>query len=178
LNSDWERLIRAQRGDEASCRELLEQHQSRLMALALLITGCASAADDVVQETFVRAFNARLKNTEGTVQGFLGTIAYRLALKESAREGRHVELEMMDPPDGSPGPFENVLIDERDRLIARAIGALHADHRDVLVLRFYSGHSYEEIASLLKIPLGTVKSRLFNAVRSCREMLRKKGVLK
>lgn len=178
MNSDWERLVRAQRGDEASCRELIDQHQARLVALALLITGCAAAADDVVQETFVRALHSRLKDTNGTVQGFLGTIAYRLALKESKRAGRNTRLELLDPPDRSPGPLENVIIDERDRLVACAIGALDHDHREVLVLRFYGGQSYEEIAGLLKIPLGTVKSRLFYAVKSCREMLREKGVLK
>ena len=69
MNADWDCLIRAQRGDAVSCRQLIEQYQTRLMALALLITGCAAAADDVVQETFVRALDARLKNTEGTVQG-------------------------------------------------------------------------------------------------------------
>jgi RNA polymerase sigma-70 factor (ECF subfamily) len=178
LNSDWDCLLRARRGEKESCRELIEKHQSRLTALALLITGCAAAADDVVQETFVRALNAKLQNTAGTVHGFLGTIAYRLALKESSRTGRNVDLGSFDPPDRTPGPLENVLIDERDRLVAGAIGALDTDHRDVLVLRFYGGHSYEEIAGLLKVPLGTVKSRLFYAVKSCREMLHNKGVLK
>jgi RNA polymerase sigma-70 factor (ECF subfamily) len=178
LNSDWDCLLRAQKGEKDSCCELIERHQSRLMALALLITGCSVAADDVVQETFVRALNARLRDTSGTVQGFLGTIAYRLALKESSRAGRNVNLELLDPTDRTPGPLENVLINERDRLVARTIGALDDDHRDVLVLRFYGGHSYEEIAGVLKVPIGTVKSRLFYAVKSCREKLREKGVLK
>ncbi len=178
MNSKWDCLIRAQRGDETSCREVIEQYQTRLTALALLITGSAAAADDVVQETFVRALVAKLKNTTGTVQGFLGTIAYRLALKESKRARRNVELDGLDLLDQTPNPLDNVLIDERDRLVARAIGTLDADHRDVLVLRFYGGHSYEEIAELLKIPPGTVKSRLFYSVKSCREILRKKGVLK
>jgi RNA polymerase sigma-70 factor, ECF subfamily len=177
LNSDWDCLIRAQRGEEISCRALIEQYQTRLAALALLITGSAAAADDVVQETFVRALGAKLKNTTGTVQGFLGTIAYRLAQKESKRARRDMALDGCDPLDQKPDPLDMVLIDERDRLVARAIGTLDVDHRDVLVLRFYGDHSFEEIAELLKIPLGTVKSRLFYAVKTCREILREKGVL-
>lgn len=178
MNSKWDCLIRAQQGDETSCREVIKQYQTRLTALALLITGSAAAADDVVQETFIRALVAKLKNTKGTVLGFLGAIAYRLALKESKRIRRNVNLDRLDLLDQTPNPLDNVLIDERDRLVARAIGTLNADHRDVLVLRFYGGHSYEEIAELLKIPLGTVKSRLFYAVKSCREILREKGVLR
>ena len=156
---------------------MIKQYQTRLTALALLITGSAAAANDVVQDTFVRALVAKLKNTTGTVQGFLGTIAFRLALKESKRTRRNMDLDGLDLLDQTPNPLDKVLIDERDRLVARAIGTLDTDHRDVLVLRFYGGHSYEEIAELLKIPLGTVKSRIFYAVKSCREILRETGAL-
>jgi RNA polymerase sigma-70 factor (ECF subfamily) len=177
LNLDWECLIRAQRREEIACRELIGQYQSRLMALALVITGSPAAAADVVQETFIRALDAKLKNTTGTVQGFLGTIAYRLALKESKQAKRNVELNDLDSLDQKPNPLDDVLIDERDRLVAQAIRTLDVGHRDALILRFYGGHSFEEIAGLLKIPLGTAKSRIFYAVKSCREILREKGVL-
>jgi RNA polymerase sigma-70 factor (ECF subfamily) len=62
--------------------------------------------------------------------------------------------------------------------VARALRTLDAEHRDVLVLRFYGGYSYEEIAKIVEAPLGTVKSRIFYAVKSCRETLQQKGVLR
>jgi RNA polymerase sigma-70 factor (ECF subfamily) len=158
-------------------RVLIGDYQTRLTALALLITGSSAAAEDVVQETFVRALRARIKNTAGSVGGFLGTIAYRLALKEAKRQRRNVRLDSEDMPDNSRNPLESILSDERDRHVAEAIGALGAEHRDVLLLRCYGGQSYDEIARLLQIPVGTVKSRIFYAVKSCREMLRRKGVL-
>jgi RNA polymerase sigma-70 factor, ECF subfamily len=159
-------------------RVLVGQHQTRLIALALLITGSATAADDVVQETFVRALGAKIKRTTGTVQGFLGTIAYRLALKEAKRVRRNAKLDGLDLPDQGQNALDGILSDERDCLVAEAIGTLDAEHRDVLILRFYGGFSYEEIAGILQAPLGTVKSRIFYAVKSCREILRQKGVLK
>lgn len=177
MNLEWEILFRAQRGDDAACRALLDQYQSRLTALAILITGSPAVADDIVQETIVRALDARIKNTSGAVLGYLATIAYRLAVKESRRGKRSVGLEGLNLPDRGSDPLEDVLIDERDRLVARAISSLDTDHRDVLVLRFYGGHSFQEIAAQLGIPLGTVKSRVFYAVKSCREILREKGVL-
>lgn len=176
--AEWDRFLRAQGGDESAWRVLVGKHQTRLTALALFITGSAAAADDVVQETFVRALRARTKRVTGTVQGFLGTIAYRLALKEVRRAKRHVALEGIDLADSRQTPLDSLLTDERQRLVADAIAALDEGHRDVLILRLYSGHSYEEIARILQIPLGTVKSRLFYAVKSCRETLRQKGVLK
>ena len=60
---------------------------------------------------------------------------------------------------------------------AEAIRGLDDKYREVLVLRFYADHSYEEIADLLRIPLGTVKSRMFNAVKTCRMILKDKGIL-
>jgi RNA polymerase sigma-70 factor (ECF subfamily) len=177
VSSDWECFISAQRGDETACRVLVGQHQTRLMALALFITGSATAADDVVQETFVRALGAKIKHSTGTVQGFLGTIAYRLALKEAKRVRRNAELDELDLHDQGRNALDSVLNDERDRLVVETIGTLDAEHRDVLVLRFYGGCRYEEIAEVLQAPLGTVKSRIFYAVKSCRETLRQKGVL-
>lgn len=178
MNPDWDWLLRAQQGDETAWRVLINQHQPRLAAIALFITGSATAADDVVQETFVRALGARIKNFAGSVQGYLGTIAYRLALKEAKRSRRDVTLDSVDYADPGCGPLDKILNDERDRLVTEAIGSLDTEHRDVLVLRFCGGKSYEEIADLLKIPLGTVKSRIFYAVKSCRDELREKGVLK
>lgn len=178
VNSDWECFAKAQRGDETAWRVLVGQHQARLIALALLITGSAIAADDVVQETFIRAQGAKIKDTAGTVQGFLGTITYRLALKEAKRVRRNTKLDGLDVPNQDRSALEGILNDERDRYVAGAIRALDAEHRDVLVLRFYGGYSYEEIAGIVQAPLGTVKSRIFYAVKSCRDTLRQKGVLR
>jgi len=178
VNFEWECFFRAQHGDETAWRVLTGQHQTRLAALALFITGSGAAADDIVQETFVRALRAKIKHTKGTVQGFLSTIAYRLALKEAKRTSRHIKIGDIDLPHQGESALDKVLEDERDRLVAEAIRNLDAKHRDVLILRFYCGYSYEETAEILEIPLGTVKSRIFHAVKSCREILRQKGVFK
>ncbi len=177
VSPEWDCFFRGRQGDAEAWRVLTERYWPRLAALALLITGSGAAAEDVVQDTFVRALGATITDTSGTVHGLLGTIAYRLAVKEAQRTRRQVRLDSMERHDGDEGPLERVLKDERQRLVAGAIGNLNAEHRDVLLLRCYGGHSYEEIAGLLDIPIGTVKSRIFYAVKSCREILRRKGVL-
>lgn len=175
MNSEWECLAQARLGDESAWRRLVDGHQQRLLSLALLITGSVQAAEDIVQETFMRAIYAKITHYKGTVQGFLGTIAYRLSLKENIRLRRQENMDFVDITDKNNNSLEKVLHDERDRCIAEAIRNLDARHRDVLLLRFYAGHSYDEIAELLQISTGTVKSRIFHAVKFCREALRRKG---
>jgi RNA polymerase sigma-70 factor (ECF subfamily) len=177
VNSEWDCFTRAQGGDELSWRLLIGQHRRRLTALALLVTGSLSAAEDIVQETFLRAIKTKIKHRSGTVSGFLGTIAYRLAVNEARRAKRHTEMDGLVLADGDGTALDGLLKDERERSVIEAIRALDDKHREVLVLRFYGGYSYEEIADLLQIALGTVKSRMFNAVKSCREVLRQKGVI-
>ena len=178
MNREWECFIQAQKGDDKAWSVLLEQHQQQLTALALFITGSAASANDVVQDTFMRAFKAKINRTTGTVSGFLATIAYRLAIKEAKRVRTNIRIDGLELEDRRQNPLESVLADERDRLVVQTIGALKTDQRDVLILRFYGDHSYEEIADILGVPLGTVKSRVFYAVRNCREILKRKGALK
>jgi RNA polymerase sigma-70 factor (ECF subfamily) len=176
--AEWSAFERARRGDEEAWRGLTARHQARLTALALFVTRSPAVAEDVVQETFLRALRARLWHRRGKVGSYLATIAYRIAVKEARRGCRYLELDALEPRrDDRPGPLEVMLTEERDRQIAAAIGRLSDEQRHVLALRFYGGHSYEEISLLLRVPLGTVKSRIFHGVRHCRGMLSEKGLL-
>lgn len=175
--SDWDTLERARRGHEDAWRELVKNHYSRLHAMALLITKSSDAADDLTQESFARLLRADLSHKDGSVSGWLGTTVWRLAIRERSRQTKLQGLDDVDWPDESKSPLANLIQSERLRVIAEAICQLSAEHRDCMVLRFYGGHSYEEIAALMEIPLGTVKSRIFNAVKNCREILHVKGVL-
>ncbi len=151
-NEQWQRFLRAQKGDQDIWRELVHTYRPRLNTLALLITGSPAAADDIVQETFIRAATSELKHFTGTVSGYLGTIAYRLAVKEAERGRRNTNPGDIESVDSSARtPLDNILRNEQERQVARAIRNLSRQHRDVLILRFYGDHSYEEIADLLKI---------------------------
>ena len=177
IAAEWAVFERAREGEAVAWRELTSRHQPRLTALVLFVTRSPAATDDVVQETFVRAMQARIKNHSGSVSGYLGTIAYRLAVKEAQRSRRNSDIEALDPPGLGPDQLEEMLSAERDRQVAAAIARLSREHREVLALRFYAGHSYEEIAALVGVPLGTVKSRIFHAVQACRKILSAEGVL-
>jgi len=174
---EWARLHRAQKGEEKSWHKIIGHYRPRLAAMVLLMTGSPSATEDILQETFLRAMSAEIGHYSGSVRGFLGTIAYRLAVKESRRSNRHTNLDSIDLRDDTDNPLRALLKSERERYLADTIRSLSMEQRKVLILRFYGEFSYAEISQLIDVPLGTVKSRIFYAVKTCREILREKGIL-
>jgi len=175
--SDWECLAQARGGSDAAWLLLMQRHFARLTALALLIVQRPETAEDIAQDAMVKLYESQLAHHSGTVGGWLTTIVYRQALKTKQRAARHTELEARELVDAAPSPLQRLLASERDRSVTAAVRRLDDDHRATLALRFYGGYSYEEIAALMNVPLGTVKSRIFYAVKMCREFLRKDGLL-
>jgi RNA polymerase sigma-70 factor (ECF subfamily) len=177
LTSDWEWLDRALSGDQDAWRRLVERHATRLTRTAFLITGSSAVAQDLVQESFIEIYRRAPVHRNGSLGAYLSTTVYHLALKEKKRSGRMVPIDRFDPDSLDESPLVDVLKGERDRAVTRAIRSLDSGHRDILILRFYGGHSYPEIARMTGLPLGTVKSRIFYAVKSCRKRLKEKGWL-
>lgn len=176
MTDDWHCLDLACEGDEMAWRVLFHRYYPLLVRMASCITGSRDTAHDLAQETFVRLLRARIKYRSGSFRAYLTTIAFRLALKERKRQSSKHELETLPQADGSPSPLELAIQNETDSLIFRAIQSLPGEQREILALRFFGEHSYEEIADITGVPVGTVKSRIFYAVKSCREKLKEQGV--
>jgi RNA polymerase sigma-70 factor (ECF subfamily) len=145
--------------------------------MAALMTGSTDTAQDIVQETFLRLLSRSREYYEGSFKAFLSTIVYRLALKENILRQRKKPLSEMDPQSPDSSPLEEAVSDERQREVAEVLQSLPEHHRDILLLRLYGERSYEEIAEMTGISLGTVKSRIFYAVKATRKELKKRGVL-
>jgi RNA polymerase sigma-70 factor, ECF subfamily len=176
IAAGWDDLTRARKGSQKAWRALYEQHSPRLLRMAALMTGSIDAGHDCVQEAFVRTLNSAIHHQSGTLRAYLSTIVYRLALKENIRQGRLSPSVGEDSFSPDPSPLDRVIADDRQREVARVLWALPAHHREILILRFHGEHSYEEIAAIAGIPLGTVKSRIFHAVKSARSEMKKRGV--
>ena len=177
MNSDWDYLKTARKGDDSAWYVLIDKHHQRLTKMTFLITGSMEAARDIVQETFFRILQRESKHQDGSFKSYLSTIAYNLALKEKQRLQKHRDMDNLELSDRAPDPLESVLVKERDRVVAQVINSLEEHHRDILVLRFYGDHSYDEIAQITNLSIGTVKSRLFYGVKKCREDLKQRGIL-
>jgi len=177
MTSDWDYFEKARNGDENAWNLLFNRYYKFLLNISLIITGSIDIAKDLTQETFIRMVKAKVKHKEGSFKSYISTIAYRLALKEKGHLKRNVNLENLNIQDESSSPHELVIKNERDNYIVRIITALPKQQKEILILRLYGEQSYEDIARLMNLPLGTVKSRIFYAVKFCREKLLEKGII-
>ena len=165
-------------GDTAAFGRLVERYQDRLYNTVFRFLGSAEDARDVVQDAFVQAF-VKLDSFEGTAAFY--TWLYRIALNLAVSLGRRrrhtTSLELAkdafgcEPMDQEPGPEMGVLDEERADMVHKALARLNDDHRQILVLREMEGCRYEQIAEILGIPVGTVRSRLFRARLQLRDEL-------
>ena len=147
-------------------------HLDVLYRVALRLTGNPSDADDLVQETMLKAYRSWDQYQQGTnAKAWLLTILRHAFINEYRRRTRHpetVDVDAIEPfavfsdvQDEDPqGAFFDKIVDDQ---VLKAIDQLPVVFRETLVLSDVEGMSYQEIADILKVPVGTVKSRLFRA---------------
>jgi RNA polymerase sigma-70 factor (ECF subfamily) len=169
--SDETQLIeRALRGDRSAFAQLVELNQDRLFASMLHVTGSPDEAEEVVQEAFIRAF-MKLDTFQRSSQFFtwLYRIAFNSALSRRRRKHARVSLDHwrentgLEVVDQGEAVDEPMLQRERVAMVREALRSLSDDHRMILVLREMDERSYEDIAEILEISIGTVRSRLSRA---------------
>jgi len=168
-------------GDEDACREFVEAHQDRIITVVARVAGAGADAEDLAQEAFVKAFGAIARfDGRSALFTWLYRIAVNTARDDIARRRRRpvVPLEgadgsRVDPPDPSESPKEALLRHERAVLVRDALERLPEPFRTTLILREMEGHSYEAVASILGVSIGTVESRIFRARCKLRELLGK-----
>lgn len=173
---DAELVARMKRGDKAAFRELARRHVDSLFRVAYSLVGSKEDAEDVVQETMLAAIS-RIKSFEGrsAVGTWLHSILMFQAskLRRSRRVRMAVPLERADEVSigrdaGLQTPCAGAAVDRQVDVLAM-LDTLSAEHRDVLVLRELQQLSYDQIAGILKIPPGTVMSRLHRARQELKE---------
>ncbi|WP_250846637.1 sigma-70 family RNA polymerase sigma factor [Aquisphaera insulae] len=160
----------------------MRRYQDRLYPTLVRLTGSPENAQDVLQDAFIRAFEKLDQfHGESSFYTWIYRISINLALSARRRRRRgkdRVEAiplsPVVDPVDDSPGTDPGFALEHREReaLVEAALKALAPDHRAVVVLKDFDGRRYEEIADLLDIPVGTVRSRLHRARCELRERLR------
>ena len=160
-------------GDLARLGLLFERHHKRLFEFLTRLTGDRHAAEDLVQDIFVRILKYRSTYRDG---GSFETWLYRIARNARADFFRSrkplapIDDEVLERPETSAGPIRR-LEAERDRArLERALMMLREDKRELIVLARFSGMKHEQIAELLGIDVGAVKVRIHRAVRELREI--------
>ncbi|MCK6620088.1 MAG: sigma-70 family RNA polymerase sigma factor [Calditrichaceae bacterium] len=179
---DQKLITLARGGDQKAFEALLKKYRNLVYHVMFKMVRNPQEAEDLCQEAFIKAFGALSSfNEEFAFSTWLMKIATNNCIdylrKRKLRtysideplqyKDEQVQVEL---PDHDPTPDKQLLNEERRKLINDAIQSLPPRYRHVIILRHQEEKSYEDIAEILKLPLGTVKARIFRA----REMLNKK----
>jgi RNA polymerase sigma-70 factor (ECF subfamily) len=166
-------------GDDVMVTELYRQYRGPLLLFVLRLTGGdRQQAEDIVQETMVRAWREarRLDRSEPSLMPWLATVARRIVIDEQRRKrARPPEIggAVVDQAPVADDETEDLL---RKVLVMEALQALTAAHREVLNETILRDRTVNEAAEVLGIPVGTVKSRVYYALRALRVVLAERGV--
>lgn len=176
LGLDEEQLVlRAQAGDEAAYGRLVGQYQSRLYNFVRSMVRNEQLAEDITQESFVKAWFSlgKLQNT-ASFKSWL----FRIANNNTLDYLRRKRLQVVDTDDAvretyvdERNPEAKAVAQARSLHIRRALDKLKPDQKSILVMCDLQGLSYQEIAEALSIPFGTVQSRIFYARKKLKEHL-------
>jgi len=160
-------LRRLRRHEQRAFHELVEQYGQQLFGVAYSMVGNAADAEDVVQETFAAAFAgiARFRG-EASLKTWLMQILVRQCARVQRSRGRRmtIGIEKAEQASHDPAGARESRLD-----VMEMLQKLSPEHREVIVLRELQGMGYEEMAEALKIPRGTVESRLHRARQELKE---------
>lgn len=172
--SDHDLIEATKGGDEAAFGEIMDRYRNPLTNYLYRFLNDYEEAVDLAQETFVRVYFAIDRyHTQFAFSTYIYRIATNLAISETRRRKRRRLLSLtglfqsendseveFQPPDTRPLADDELVEEERDRTIAKAIAALPEKYRIPVILRDIEGKSYDEVAEIMELGLGTTKSRI------------------
>lgn len=175
LNNESKLLSLARKGDKAAFREIMETHKKKIFYLAYDLTGSMQDAEDLCQETFFKAYR-NLPKFRG--EAAVGSWLYRITLntfldqkKKISFQEERKQMELGEHESSLERP-ENVAESRQIQIhIDQALEKLTPRERSIFVMRHYQGMPVKQVASILNISDGTVKSLLFRAIRKLQKEL-------
>ena len=184
--SDHRLIEAAKHGDEMAFAEIVGRYRNPITNYLYRCLNDYEEAVDLAQETFIRVYFAIERyHTEYAFSTYIYRIATNLAISEIRKRKRRKLISMtglfrfdnedaqdFNPPDERSLPDADLLGDEQSRTIAKAIETLPEKYRAPIILRDVEGKSYDEVAEILKLGLGTTKSRISRARGLLKEKLR------
>ncbi|GAA4728595.1 RNA polymerase sigma factor [Phytohabitans rumicis] len=176
-NGDAALLGRVAQGDSAALARLYEAHAGRLFGYLLRLTGDRMTAEEVLQDTMLAVWRSAGGYAGGSrVTTWLFGVARRQAYYRLRGTPPPAPMQPVDHPDHAPGPDELAIAAAGGTPVAEAVRRLPDHHREVIGLVFVAGLPLADVAEILGVPVGTVKSRLHHARAALARTLATQGV--
>ncbi len=189
IDDDADQVSSCKRGDLVAFEKLVRKYEKRIFNIAYRITGDYEDSSEIVQDAFLAAYRGIATfRGQAKFSTWLTSITINSArnrLKQIQGKRRHEQLSLEDPLPTSEGgmtmelqsnvPPVHEMLEKRETQskVKVCIDALEPEFKEVLVLRDMQDFSYEEISAILKVPAGTVKSRLFRAREAVKDCLKR-----
>lgn len=187
ISDDMQIVQRVQQGDKNAYNVLVIKYQNRVLQVALKFVHNHADANDIAQEAFIKAYRA-IASFKG--QSSFYTWLYRIVintaktfLENNAKYKNNIDVDELNLSEeeslmnNSSSPDAQIHINQMQACINQAISELSEELRHALVLREVEGFSYEDIASIMKTPIGTVRSRIFRARQFIEEQMNKNKLM-
>lgn len=179
LENERDVIIEWKKGSKRAYETLVRHYMRDAWIVAYGMVGNAEDARDLSQEAFIKAYQAKERfDADRPFYPWLYRIIKNHCLNFVKRGMKHTtSLYYDENPDrekfasSQTTPLEDLEHKERVRLVRAAVNMLSDDHREIVVLKNFRGHSYQEIADLLEIPIGTVMSRLYYARKALKQII-------
>jgi RNA polymerase sigma-70 factor (ECF subfamily) len=177
--TDNEIIAEILKGRKEGFTVLVERYQQAAYKMALALLRHPADAEDAASEAFVKAYAALPGCRDGTnFKGWLLKITYNCCqdiLRKRAVTGKYAGPDPVDTASGGPGPLDAVIEQEDKQALWSALAELGPEDRSAVVMKYYHGLSYREIAAALNWPMGTVATRLARAREKLHRILKGGG---
>ena len=186
IKEDSRLVRRALRDDQEAFRELLERYRGPVYGIVRRMVPDTELALDISQEAFIRAFkNLDKFDQKRSFANWIFRIATNLCI-DHHRKRKINTVSMVhsddggdehtwDAPDTAHTPGEEYTSNERRRQMVKLVDSLPGTYKSVIVLRYQEDRSYDEIAEILELPLGTIKARIHRAHKILKDKLTQQG---
>jgi RNA polymerase sigma-70 factor (ECF subfamily) len=171
-------------GETAALSELYDRYNRLVFSIALTVVGDEATASEITLDVFTRVWQraASYRAEQAKVTTWLTAITRHHAIdvlrRQRARpEGHRATLDGLPPQAAAPDPEEDVELALQRQRVRAAVGQLPAEQQEVLALAYFKGYSHQQIATALKQPLGTVKTRIRSAMVKLRHLLAEENPL-
>ena len=177
-NGDYQLVQRAIAGDDTAFEALVRDNQRMVYALALRVLRNPTDAEDVAQETFIKAYRSLESfRSDGKFSTWVYRITYNAAIDHIRKRRDEVELADWDGADDSGTPEQSAIRGETSRQIHNAMKQLPAQYREALQLFYFAGKKYREVAEIMDLPINTVKTYIHRGKKELLNIVKSEGLL-